>query len=52
MKSVFAALSAGIVLAAVSAVASAEEPADPQAGFEYAQTYCATCHGNSEEKSP
>jgi mono/diheme cytochrome c family protein len=31
---------------------SAEEPADPQAGFEYAQTYCATCHGISEEKSP
>jgi len=52
MKSVFAALGAGIVFAAVSAVASAEEPADPQAGFEYAQTYCATCHGISEEKSP
>jgi mono/diheme cytochrome c family protein len=48
MKSLFAALSAGIVLAAASWVASAEEPADPQAGFEYAQTYCATCHGISE----
>jgi mono/diheme cytochrome c family protein len=45
MKSLFTALSAGIVLVAVSGVASAEEPADPQAGFEYAQTYCATCHG-------
>jgi hypothetical protein len=44
MKHLFAALSAGIALVAVSGVASAEEPADPQAGFEYAQTYCATCH--------
>lgn len=52
MKSLFAALSAGIVLVAVSGVAAAEEPADPQAGFEYAQTYCATCHAISEEKSP
>jgi mono/diheme cytochrome c family protein len=52
MKSLFAALSAGIVFAAASGVASAEEPADPQAGFEYAQTYCATCHAISEEKSP
>ena len=52
MKSLFTALSAGIVLVAVSGVATAEEPADPQPGFEYAQTYCATCHGISEEKSP
>jgi mono/diheme cytochrome c family protein len=52
MKSLFAALRVGIVLVAVTGVATAEEPADPQAGFEYAQTYCATCHGISEEKSP
>ena len=52
MKSLFAALSAGIVFAAAYEVATAEEAADPQAGFEYAQTYCATCHGISEEKSP
>jgi mono/diheme cytochrome c family protein len=52
MKSLFTALSAGIVLVAVSGVAIAEESADPQAGFEYAQTYCATCHAISEEKSP
>jgi cytochrome c553 len=52
MKSLFTALSAGIVLVAVSGVATAKEPADPQPGFEYAQTYCATCHGISEEKSP
>src|SRR5512141_3201091 len=52
MKHLFAALGAGIVLAAASGVASAEELGDPQAGFEYAQTSCATCHGISEEKSP
>jgi len=52
MKHLFAALGAGVVFAAASGVATAEEPADPQAGFEYAQTYCATCHAISEEKSP
>ena len=44
-------LSASLVLATAT-VALSEEPADPQAGFEYAQTYCATCHALSEEKSP
>src|SRR5262245_31942838 len=52
MKSLFAALSTGMVFATASWVAAAEEPADPQAGFEHAQTYCATCHAISEEKSP
>ncbi|HKA64718.1 MAG TPA: hypothetical protein VKD02_02045 [Methyloceanibacter sp.] len=52
MKSLFAALSTGMVFATASWVAAAEEPADPQAGFEYAQTYRATCHAISEEKSP
>jgi len=51
MKHLLAALGVGIVLAAASGVASAEELGDPQAGFECAQTYCATCHGISEEKS-
>ena len=45
MKHLLAALGVGIVLAAASGVASAEVLGDPQAGFEYAQTYCATCHG-------
>ena len=36
MKHLLAALGVGIVLAAASGVASAEELGDPQAGFEYA----------------
>jgi cytochrome c len=45
-------LTAGIALAATTQAMSAEEAGDPQAGFDYAQTYCAKCHGISEEKSP
>ena len=46
------ALGAALVLASATAAIAAEEAGDPQAGFEYAHTYCATCHGISEEKSP
>jgi cytochrome c len=46
------ALSGGIAFAAPAGAVAAEEAGDPQAGFTYAHTYCATCHGISEEKSP
>jgi len=46
------ALGAGIAFAATTDPKAAEEAGDPQAGFDYAHTYCATCHGISEEKSP
>lgn len=47
-----ATLGAVLVLTSATSVVAAEEEGDPQAGFEYAHTYCATCHGISEEKSP
>jgi mono/diheme cytochrome c family protein len=47
-----ATLGAAFVLTSATAVIAAEKEGDPQAGFEYAHTYCATCHGISEEKSP
>ena len=47
-----ATLGAAFVLTSASSVIAAEQEGDPQAGFEYAHTYCATCHGISEEKSP
>lgn len=49
---VLAALGTALVLASATSVFAAEEKGDPQAGFEYAHTYCATCHGISEEQSP
>lgn len=45
-------LGAALVLTSATAAIAAEEAGDPQAGFEYAYTYCANCHGISEEKSP
>ena len=48
----FGALGAGLMLGCATVAIAADEVADPQAGFEYAYTYCATCHGISEEKSP
>ena len=48
----FRAFGAALVLASATAAIAAEQAGDPQAGFEYAHTYCATCHGISEEKSP
>jgi mono/diheme cytochrome c family protein len=48
----FGALGTGLMLASATPAISAEETGDPQAGFEYAHTYCATCHGISEEQSP
>ena len=47
-----ATLGAAFVLTSATTVIAAEKEGDPQAGFEYAHTYCATCHGISEEKSP
>jgi len=47
-----ATLGAAFVLTSATAVIAAEKEGDPQAGFEYAHAYCATCHGISEEKSP
>jgi mono/diheme cytochrome c family protein len=47
-----ATLGAAFVLTSATAVVAAEQEGDPQAGFEYAHPYCATCHGISEEKSP
>ena len=41
---VFGALGACILIGATPAIA-AEEKGDVQAGFEYADTYCAGCHG-------
>jgi mono/diheme cytochrome c family protein len=49
---ILVALSAGSVFAATAGAMAAEVAGDPQAGFDYAHTYCATCHGISEEKSP
>jgi mono/diheme cytochrome c family protein len=46
------ALGVGLVLTSATGAIAAEEAVDPQAGFEYARTYCATCHGISEEASP
>jgi cytochrome c len=46
------ALSSGIAFTAAAGAMAAEEAEDPQAGFDYARTYCATCHGISAEKSP
>jgi mono/diheme cytochrome c family protein len=48
----FGAFGAALVLGCAASAIAAEEAGDPQAGFEYAHTYCANCHGISEEKSP
>jgi len=48
---VLVALGVGLAFAATAAMAG-EEAGDSQAGFDYADTYCATCHGISEEQSP
>jgi mono/diheme cytochrome c family protein len=48
---VFGALGTCILIGATPVIA-AEEQGDVQAGFEYADTYCAGCHGISEEASP
>jgi mono/diheme cytochrome c family protein len=45
-------LSLAIAFAAASVARAAEEPGDPQAGFEYAKGVCSVCHGISAEKSP
>ncbi|MCJ7598340.1 MAG: hypothetical protein MUO41_06895, partial [Methyloceanibacter sp.] len=45
------ALSFAIVLASASA-ALAQDPGDPQAGFNMAQQVCSKCHGISAEPSP
>jgi mono/diheme cytochrome c family protein len=45
-------LSLAIAFAAASVAMAAEEPSDPQAGFEYAKGVCSVCHGISAEKSP
>jgi len=45
-------LGAAFVLTSATSAIAAEDAGDPQAGFEYAYTYCATCHGISEERSP
>jgi mono/diheme cytochrome c family protein len=39
-------------LATSWAASAAEDIGDPQAGFDYAQRVCSTCHGISAEKSP
>ena len=41
-----------LALAAAPVAAAAEDIGDPQAGFEYAKTYCSGCHGISAETSP
>jgi mono/diheme cytochrome c family protein len=38
--------------ATTPAAFAAEDVGDPQAGFEYAKTYCSGCHGISAEQSP
>ncbi len=48
----FGVFGAAFVLTSATAAVAAEQAGDPQAGFEYAHTYCATCHGISEENSP
>ena len=47
----FGALGAALMLTSAAVAIAAEQAGDPQAGFEYAHTYCATCHGISEEKA-
>jgi mono/diheme cytochrome c family protein len=44
----------GAVIATLGAsgAAAKDHPGDPQAGFEYANRVCATCHGISAEPSP
>jgi len=52
MKSLFTALSAGIVLVAVSGVLLRKSPPTRKQVSNMRKTYCATCHSISEEKSP
>jgi mono/diheme cytochrome c family protein len=41
-----------LLLLATPPALAAEDVGDPQAGFEYAKTYCSGCHGISAEQSP
>lgn len=43
----FRAFGAALVLTSATAAIAAEQAGDPQAGFEYAHTYCATCPTSS-----
>ena len=43
----FRAFGAALVLASATAAIAAEQAGDPQAGFEYAHAYCATCPTSS-----
>jgi mono/diheme cytochrome c family protein len=45
-------LSVATALATGWAALAAEDIGDPQAGFDYAQRVCSTCHGISAENSP
>ena len=51
MKYAFAAMLAGAVMTAATGAMAAYISAS-QAGFTYAQAYCAKCHGISGEPSP
>ena len=40
------------VVTFVPCAMAAEDPGDPQAGFDYAKAHCSSCHAISAEKSP
>jgi mono/diheme cytochrome c family protein len=41
-----------LAFATTPVVLATDDVGDPQDGFEYAKTYCSSCHGISAEKSP
>jgi mono/diheme cytochrome c family protein len=45
-------ISATVFLPTLISAALAQDPGDPQAGFELAQSVCSKCHGISAEPSP
>jgi mono/diheme cytochrome c family protein len=45
-------MSAVMTALALPSVAAAEQIGDPQAGYDYANRVCSTCHGISAEPSP
>jgi mono/diheme cytochrome c family protein len=45
-------LSLVVFIGSIASAGGADDPGDPQAGFEYAQAVCSGCHAISAERSP
>jgi len=41
-----------VFIGSIASAGGADDPGDPQAGFEYAQAVCSGCHAISAERSP